>query len=355
MPVERDDYALVVGINDYPKYGKEGRPLRGAISDAQSFRDWLVDKKTGGGLPDDNCKLIVSSMLTVDPPQPRKTRVDDVLGELWDAVRARVASGNPPRRFYLYFSGHGQAQLNEDVALCLPNWAKDRQQAALSFRQYLSFVVNCIAFREVVVIMDCCRARRIGAKGLDPELSCAKPHEDAGKTETFVVHATEFQALSFEAGADGEDGEEPLVRGHLTEALLAGLRGGASRPEGGVPASRLHAYLKKVVPRIALRYGHEQGPKVEPFGIAPGDPAEPIFGTAPPVASTDVRISFKAGRAGVIRLEGPDLQVIREADQSTGPWDETLPLGTYLLTHLPTGETQGVHLVPAEGVVDVQF
>ncbi len=165
MPNELNDYALVIGINDYPFYGLAGRPLHGAIRDAQAVREWLIDKEIGGGLPDDNCKLIVSSTNTADPPQPRRNKIDDALGDIWQTVEERAKGGQQPRRFYFYFSGHGQAQLTEDVALCMPNWAKNRQAAALSFREYMRFIVNCLGFREVVILMDCCRARKIGSAG----------------------------------------------------------------------------------------------------------------------------------------------------------------------------------------------
>jgi Caspase domain len=356
MLTELNDYALVIGINDYPFYGPNGRPLCGAIHDARAVGAWLTNKEVGGGLIHDNCKLIVSSMNTVDPPQPRRDKIDDALGEIWKTVEKQAKGGQQPRRFYFYFSGHGQAQLNEDVALCMPNWAKNRQAAALSFRQYLSFIVNCVGFREVVILMDCCRARKIGAKGLECELTCPKPHDNAGKTKIFVAHATEFQASAFEAAApELIDADEPEVRGHFTEALLTALYGGAARAEGGVPASRLWIFLSKVVPRIARRHLHEQSPKIEPFDIPPDDPAEPIFGGAKPVANVDAHITFSAARNGEIKLEGPDLKIIRKGDAKTGPWDELLPMATYLLTELATGTSKALHLVPTNGVFDVEF
>ena len=351
MPTHSQDYALVIGINHYPNYGSHGRPLRGAIKDAKAFREWLIDKNAGGGLPEENCKLIISSVNTVDPPQPRKSKIDDALDQIW-----QMSEQTGARRLYFYFSGHGQSQLNNDVFLCMSNWAKNRQAAALSFRKYIEVVINCMTFKEVVVLLDCCRSRKVGAKGQESELTCAKPHDHAGDTEMLVAHATEFQTVSFEAETgDVDDSDEPIVRGHFTEALLKALHGAAARTEGGVLASELLEYLYKVVPRIALRHNHVQKPKFEPFGIPAGLPEEPVFGNATRIETVDVVFTFSSTRTGEILIEGPDLRQIRKGDVSTGPWRETLELATYMLTDVANGEQMSVHLQPTIGEFHVTF
>src|SRR4051812_11535992 len=107
-------YALVVGINDYPNYGSLGRPLKGAVADAQRFAKWLCDTNEGGGLPDENCKVVVSSSAPLGPVQ---NEIDAELEEIWK--QARQSGGE---RFYFYFSGHGQSAQADNVALCLANW-----------------------------------------------------------------------------------------------------------------------------------------------------------------------------------------------------------------------------------------
>ncbi len=356
MPTELNDYALVIGINDYPNYGSNGRPLKGAIADATAVHSWLKDRTEGGGLPDENCRLIASSAAAGGSLQPHKSEIDDELGELWElSARREKDEGRMPRRFYLFFSGHGQAQQTDDVALCLPSWARNRQSAALSFREYQRLIVDCMGFDEVVLLMDCCRSRRIAARGLESELTCPKPHDRAGGTDIFVAHATEFQTRAFESDVVLPDPDaEPIVHGHFTEALLAALRGGAARDTGGVSASSLLSYLFKLVPRIAKRHGHEQKPKIYPFGIPAQHPDEPVFGTALPIKNGDVKISFTAGR-GEVKLEGPDLTLIRQGDGAAGAWDETLPLGTYLLTDMTTGVTRDLRIEATNGVLDVEF
>lgn len=357
MREEPGDYALVIGIDDYPLYGANGRNLKGAIHDARLVCEWLTNKTIGGGLPPENCHLITSTKNTVDSPQPRKAKVDDAFEQLRRQAVAQVEkSGVEPRRFYFYFSGHGQSLGTEDVALCMANWSRSRPSASISFKNYQEFVVNCLPFKEVVILLDCCRSRKINARAVNTELGCEIPSATAGQTQIFVAYATEFQAAAFEGGQPAlTEEEEPIVHGHFTEALLAGLRGGAARPPGGVPASRLWTYLNKVVPRIARRHRHEQTPRIIPFSIPPEDPCEPVFGAAPRIETVDVKIGFTARRQGPIKLEGPALELIRQGEAASGPWEDTLPLATYLLTDLGTKETQAISPHGGEGEIHVEF
>lgn len=343
---------MVIGINHYPNYG---RPLTGAIRDATAVYDWLTDQTTGGGLPPENCQLIPSSMETLNPPQPRKDKIDEALDQIWQAALKAQKEGIAPRRFYFYFSGHGQALGPEDVALCMSNWARNREAAALSFKKYLTLIQECLPFQEVVVLMDCCRSRKNNARAQDSELTCAVPQISAGQTKFFVAYATEFQTQAFEGGLPPAEDEQPIVHGHFTEALLAALKGGAASPVGGVTASGLSGYLYKMVPRIARRHQHMQNPIISSYNIPLGAPNEPVFGSAPRLASVDAKIVFTPERQGPIKLEGPGLEVVRQGEVASGPWEETLPLATHLLTDLGTGATQPFLPQAAEGEFYVEF
>lgn len=238
MPEQSQDYALVIGINDYPDFGRNGRPLKGAIEDATSFAKWLLNKEIGGGIPDTQCKRLYSSPA---PLEPLRYQIDRALKEIWD--QAQETGG---RRFYFYFSGHGQAQEIDDVALCLANWSRDFRNASLSSRAYRNRILECAPFQDLVVLHDCCRVRSIRATGLGPEIGCARPADMAGARGTFLAYASEFQKPAYEAehaGGEGVDDEGPIISGHFTEALLAGLYGAASRPQGGVTATELKNIL----------------------------------------------------------------------------------------------------------------
>ena len=61
------------------------------------------------------------------------------------------------------------------------------------------------------------------------------------------------------------------------------------------------------------------------------------------------------GRTGLIRLESPTMDVIREGAAATGPWEETLEAANHLVTHLDTGDELELRLGEAAGGVDVEF
>lgn len=341
MTAQPQDYALVIGINHYP----ESRPLRGAIGDAQAIKKWLIDDEIGGGLPPVNCKFIPSKE---NPLQPLKDVIDNALQEIWEQSN----EGNA-RRFYFYFSGHGQTKQIDDVALCLANWSRNRRHAALSSHKYLNFIIHSTGFMEIIFFLDCCRIRTVGAQGLGSELSCPKPREDAGQKRSFIAYASEFQNPAYEAEVAGTsklDDEGPVVRGHFTKALLAGLYGGAARQQGGVPASALKKYLEAEVPRIAKEAGHKQTPVI-PLDMPTEN--EPVFGNARPEANFEIR--FQQKRRGKIQLEGPDTEIVKEGDVSTGPWRITLLKGHHLLREVITGEEMPLRFIPKDGVSNVTF
>lgn len=341
MPEQPHDYAVVVGLNDYPRFGSSGRSLEGAVEDAKRFAGWLEDSATGGGLPKENCKLVTS---TPEPLSPTQSGIDEAIELVWGTAEKNGGA----RRLYFYFSGHGQAKKSQDVALCLCHWSTRYRHAALSSQYYLDMLLSCTPFEEVIVLLDCCRVRAVDATGAASQLGCAVPLATAGSKGHLVAYGTEFQNPAFEAEAEVTEGSGPIVRGHFTEALLAGLRGGAAQPGGGVTATGLQGYLEIEVPRIANEHQHTQQARVtSDFKQA----TEPVFGTALPVANFTVE--FGPARKGTIVLEGPDLAVIKEADAATGPWNVKLEKGLHRLLEKDTGETRDIRFEPGKetGVV----
>lgn len=346
MPAQPDDYALVIGLNDYPRYGSRGRSLQGARADAEAFADWVVDAERGGGVPADHLVTLFSAP---DGSAPRRDDIDLELSRLW-----KDSEQNGARRLYFYFSGHGQAKTTGDVALCLPHWSIDFRHAALSLDRYKQFLMDCTHFSEVMIFLDCCRVRTVDASGSGSELACAKPSEEATARRHLVAFATEFQTAAYEAEAgDGESDESgPLVRGHFTRALLSGLWGAAAGEDGGVPLRELKAHLEKEVPRLARAAGHAQRPViVDDFP----ETAQPLFGTATPIPTATVTITFTPDRSGEIVLENGDMDVVRRGPAETGPWEEDLPRGWYHLTETATGADRGFRCLPEEGPTDVEF
>jgi hypothetical protein len=320
MALNPNDYALVLGINDYP--GIKDRSLKGAVRDAERFRDWLQDTAVGGGLPETNVKTIVS---TPSPLKPLKDEVDEALSGLIKLAKAQGAA----RRFYFFFSGHGIVPVEREstpTAFCLGKWTEDWRNYALDSDCYFNYIVNTQRFVEVILFADCCRLRKFMASGQCPFMANIAPGATPISVRQFRAHATELMDAAYEA-AGASDTE---VRGHFSQALLNGLWGAAAEPGGGVKAMRLKEYLEKEVPRLANLANHKQSPEIETkFPSA----AEPVFGSASPMPAKDnVRITFSAGTTGLIELEGPEIDTLQHTDASVGTWSLPLRAGSYILS-----------------------
>ena len=319
MALNPNDYALVLGINDYP--GIKDRSLKGAVRDAERFRDWLYDTAVGGGLPTDNVETIVS---TPSSWKPFKDEVDEALDRLIKLAK----EDREARRFYFFFSGHGIVPIEMEstpTAFCLGKWTEDWRNYALNSECYVSYIVNTQRFPEVILFADCCRLRKFRASGLCPSMGNIAPGATPIRVRQFRAHATELMDAAYEA-AGAADTE---VRGHFSQALLNGLWGAAAEPGGGVRALRLKEYLEKEVPRLANLAHHKQSPVVVPE--FPTD-QEPVFGSASPAPANDnVRITFSAGTTGQIELEGPEIKRFQHTDASVGTWPLSLRAGHYIL------------------------
>jgi hypothetical protein len=278
-----NDYAIVIGIDDYPGY----RPLEGAISDAKDFVGWLGDDVEDGGLPGSNCKTIYS---TSSPLIPLQEQID----EAFDGIFASIPRGVLARRLYVYFSGHGTAESNLITNLCLANWMQRFPNRALDAREYLQLVMKLGKFQEIIMFLDCCRVRLVSARGHFPDFSAPSPGEHASEARFFLANATEFLNSSYEAATSTDSSSNgPLVRGYFTRTLMWALRGAVAAPGGGVPASKLKQYLEENVPELAKRDGFVQQPEV-----VNGLNGDPLFGSAPPMPPDKVMIPITPTKPG---------------------------------------------------------
>lgn len=342
-------YALVVGIDHYPNY----RSLEGARQDAKEFADWLSNSDTGGALPAKNLKLVLSEK---DPVRPVHEDIDDALEDILEAT-----DNEPAKRLYIYFSGHGLARSNLGVDLCLAKWSKRRMGRALDSKDYLQLALESGRFEEVVMLLDCCRIRKIRKRALHSTLDFARPGDGAAHASAFIGYATQFLNAAHEAATDepaatepGDETEEPVVRGHFTRALIDALNGKAADPPGGVTASRLKEYLDLRTPEIAKAAGHIQKPEVV-NGLA-SEP-EPVFGSAAPVPSDDVpvRINFSADHGHIV-LEDGDLSEKKSGPATSGPWLVPLKRGNYLLRVVGGDKEKSIRVTGDEtGGIDVNF
>src|SRR5690348_10463761 len=98
QPKNRDDYALLVGIENYPFL----TTLKGVQSDVTIFQKWLLDKD-GGSIPDENIYTILSPPeINLEEPGPTRDAINGKLRMMGVRQGRRIG-----RRLYFYFSGHG--------------------------------------------------------------------------------------------------------------------------------------------------------------------------------------------------------------------------------------------------------
>jgi uncharacterized caspase-like protein len=332
MPEHAGHYALVVGIDHYPRF----RPLKGARKDAEDFHVWLIDAE-GGGVPASNIELVLSKE---DPVRPIHEDIDDALERL--LLKARDAAGG--KRLYLYFSGHGLGRSNLGTDLCLPTWSKLQRGRALSSSDYLDMLMACGYFTEVIFLLDCCRVREIRKNAQPPGIEFPAPGDDTPHARSFIGYATEFMNAAFEAETgQTEDGSD--VRGHFTRALMDALRGAAAEPGGGVRASKLKEYLEVNTPLIAKAHNHVQKPEVV-NGL--DGQHEPLFGHAKPPAQAPgfaVNIVFKSVANGETVVEDGQLRELKRGDAATGPWRIPVSGRTMLMVRMPaTGKEMTIRV-----------
>lgn len=239
-----NDYAFVVGIDDYPNFNS----LKGARKDATAFKEWIT---TIAGVSNANCVEILSS-IDPAPPKPTQYDIDPKLNDLMDMARAAQLTGQEPNRLYFYFSGHGLGLDSTDVGLCLPFWSRSFKGDNLSINSYLEALKKSGLFKEIIVFLDCCRVRDTNVVGRPPFMTTLPPAANAPQVKSIIFYASEYLSPSFENRA----GEE--VRGFFTTALLDGLNGQAAVANGQITYNSLLNYLMREVP---LRSKQRQKPR----------------------------------------------------------------------------------------------
>lgn len=311
--VHPNDYAIVVGIN---QYADPNRNLTSPVQDAQRIQSWLLDE-TGGGLDDENCcTLFGDDQITVT-----RELIEDELIKARRFSKQRRDAGEVPRRLYFYFSGHGLAKEADAVLMCHARWSADRPNANINSAALEKNYLNCCTwFDEVVVWLDCCRNRSIITKPGGLEVDCA-PRPDAALQKTMMAFATLDGSYAFEGLTPADENSV------FTEALLQGLRQ-ADNGHGQVTWRSLKAYLEEYVPDIALRQEKAQKPQVDFLRLSTDD--DPVFGAA---ALKTITLEFNKSSGSVTIFNQSLERIIQDHDLSAGPVEFAFPVGRYLAVY----------------------
>ncbi len=222
------DYAIVVGIANYPGFGStpaEPQDLRGPINDAVAIHEWLIHPRKGG-LDPTRARLVCSP----DPLPPNYSvatavpATANVVGEFarLESLAQVNANANPPvgRRLYVYMSGHGFAPARAHGAIFAAN-ATSVQTEHVYATAWLDWFYNAAYFDEFVLWMDCCMNYQMTVV---PQLpSFRRVHGNSSACRVFSAYSARFKTRV----RRGEDaGWFSSRRVHICIAKRLGCGGG---------------------------------------------------------------------------------------------------------------------------------
>ena len=175
----QEDFAILVGISRY-RHSERFPALDGPLNDVDRIYDWLL----GEDVPAGNIKVLKTDAsllgLTHDQIrlQPRSiwTPTYPLYSQMFLEVVQDQQSGDfrySEGRLYLYFSGHGFSN-SRDVVPRAALFAADAwgvQISNIAGSLYAEAVQQGALFKEVVLIMDCCRDSEINVPYNIPDVN----------------------------------------------------------------------------------------------------------------------------------------------------------------------------------------
>ncbi len=242
-PNRRNVWAVIVGINDYPKLPK----LKFAANDAAEFQRLLVEKNR---VPAENIHLLLNTEATL-------SNLRSIMG-----TRLRAAAAKDDM-VIIYFAGHGSTERDalspdgDGLEKYLLTWEadpKDLYATALPMRE-IAYIFDRIQSERLIFIVDACYSgasggRTVGAGGLRATLSDSFLERLAAGRGKVIITASAANEVSVE--------KDELQHGVFTYYLLEGLRGAADLDrDGAVTVDEAYRYVSEKVPHAT---GQEQHP-----------------------------------------------------------------------------------------------
>jgi len=264
-----DDFAILTCISSYadPSYPT----IDGPPNDLLLVKDWLMSPQ-GGGLIEENIKIVKT-------PQPYPTSIDPDEAPPIPAefdlhfkkiMRSRLALGaeRVKNRLYLYFSGHGFCNRSLDrpaeAALYCANASREFYEHIFG-TQYARVAQGRALFKEIVLIMDCCRDSEIARVPRAASYRDTPDDELAAGVLLLSVYAVPKGGKAQER-AIGERGNK--VYGLLTHAILKLLEELPASSQNAISSSELKQQLLQNWQAIC---GTDSAPRPEVYVPASGD------------------------------------------------------------------------------------
>lgn len=217
------NWAVVIGID---QYWSEGAHLHGAVRDALSVREWLVDP-TGGNVPAENIQLAIARAEHSPEVDPALAPTLATKANIIVAVNNLIdLSGGKGERLYFFFAGHGlttRVSNRDESAILATDFTSVNTDHSIALRSLWEFF-ETTQFEDQFLFVDACRNVPPWGEGAEFTLgSWTLPRtREPGlpPVQQFILYATSPKLKAVEVRETA--GEE---HGAFTAALLAGLRG----------------------------------------------------------------------------------------------------------------------------------
>lgn len=221
--------ALLVTIGEFPASNGVLRALPGATKDGHRVANWLRVHAPG--------IEVIPLCWPPDPPKPDlkpinrgavESEITNLLTETSAAMRDRL---------FVYFSGHGRANIAQPAFPAVYCAQHRRSLPDLFFSlSWIPLLISMPAYREYLFFFDCCNDNQTDQL---PPVQIPDVDQRADRPSVLVVTAAQ----------PGEQAIESATGGLFTDVLLEALSGSAGSPDSDVvTAAHLVDYLKEVVP-----------------------------------------------------------------------------------------------------------
>jgi len=239
----RNVWAVVIGINDYPRI----RKLKYAVNDAKAFYDLLVQTNQ---IPPENVFLMLNE----------QANLKQVRSTLGTRLKNKASKDD---MVIIYFAGHGATERDmmspdgdglEKYLLPYDAVPNDLYSSALPMRE-IAHILHRISSERLVFIADACYSgasggRTVSTTGIRANLSDAFIERIAGGKGKIIITASSANEVSVE--------KDELRHGVFTYYMVEGLRGRAdSDRDGLITVDEAYRYVSDKVTRAT---GQEQHP-----------------------------------------------------------------------------------------------
>jgi hypothetical protein len=306
-----ENYSIVVGISRY-RSPQDYPPLDGPLNDVDHICEWLSDPNGGNVKPANIYPLttparLISPAGDVNPGELAWTPDQAAFIRAYQDITIEAGQYvHRNSRLYLYFSGHGFSQSADTTAraaLFAAN-AYGPARPNIPGTVYAEAAKRVALFKEIVLIMDCCRDVQRNSPYAAYELDQTESG-NAEKVKLFAMYASGKNGKAQER----EFKSQEKVFGLLTHGLVKALDEAPTNVLGQVSSTTLNNYLKIYWPEWCPK----DYPAPQPPRTVPADSGDIFFGSRKElfaqrfvVDSNATAVKLQSQHLDAVGMLGPD-------------------------------------------------